>query len=76
MMVGVTRRTHEPTVPARLIGEHEELVQAIASLDPRVAEEAAHAHILRRRGVTLATLQQDLDRASGEAAGPAETQRV
>lgn len=77
MMVGAARRSQEETVPARLIPEHEEVVQAVASLDPRVAEEAVHAHILRRRDVTLEALKEDLTRVGGAiAAGSVEEDRV
>lgn len=77
MMVGAARRSEDEVVPDRLIPEHEELVEAIASLDVRRAEEAAHAHILRRRAYTLATLKEDLAPAGGVVArGPMEDGRV
>ena len=77
MMVGAARRSEDEAVPERLIPEHEELVEAIASLDPRRAEEAAHAHIVRRRAFTLATLRQGLDRVGVPmVSGSAEDGRV
>ncbi|MCW5882779.1 MAG: GntR family transcriptional regulator [Anaerolineae bacterium] len=77
MMVSAARRSEDEVVPQRLIPEHEELVEAIASLDPRRAEEAAHAHIVRRRAFTLATLRQGLDGVGVPvASGSAEDGRV
>ena len=63
MLVGLIRHEEEAgVVPARLIPEHEEVLAALAHNDPRVAEEAIHAHILRRRDTALSRLHDDMER--------------
>ena len=63
MLVGLIRYEESAgTVPARLIPEHEEVLAALAANDPRTAEEAIHAHILRRRDNALGRLHDDLER--------------
>lgn len=62
MLVGLIRDEEEATVvPARLIPEHEEVLAALGADEPRVAEEAIHAHILRRRDTALSRLRDDLE---------------
>lgn len=61
MLVGLISQD-DGGVPARLIPEHEEVLAALAQNDPRVAEDAVHAHILRRRHVALQMLKEDLAR--------------
>ena len=69
MLVGLIRDEEEATVvPARLIPEHEEVLAALADNDPRVAEAAVHAHILRRRDTALSRLHDDLERQGALAA--------
>lgn len=59
MMVGLTR-PEQGVVPARLIPEHQEVIDSIASCNPAKAEAAIHAHILRRRDVALEALHEEL----------------
>ncbi len=63
MLVGLIRHEEEAgQVPTRLIPEHEEVLAALEQNDPRVAEEAIHAHIMRRRDNALSRLSEDLER--------------
>lgn len=66
MLVGFLKQEMS-RVPERLIPEHEEVVDAIAQNNPRVAEEAIHIHILRRRDIALQALKEDLERTSALA---------
>ncbi len=65
MLVGLIRQ-EQGGVPTRLIPEHEEVIAAVRQGDPRLAEEAIHHHILRRRDVALQALQEDLARGKDE----------
>jgi DNA-binding GntR family transcriptional regulator len=61
MLVGLIRQ-EQGGVPARLIPEHEEVIAALDTNNPRVAEDAIHSHIVRRRHVALQALTDDMAR--------------
>lgn len=64
MMVGIIRG--EEGVPARMIPEHEEVIEAIATNDPTQAEKALHIHILRKSAVALRAIRESQDGVSAE----------
>ncbi len=71
MLVGLIRQ-EDGGVPARLIPEHEEVIAALASHDPRVAEDAIHHHIRRRRHVALQAFHTEAQAPAAPPAAPGE----